>query len=138
MIVRWPGVIPAGQINQIPSTQYDVLATLAELTNQKIPPTDGISFLPSLFKRENQKQHEYLYFEFPEKSGQIAIRLNNIKAVKSNLKKNKNAPWEMYDLETDPNETKDISQKHPELIPQLDAIVKKEHQKAKIKEWEVL
>jgi arylsulfatase len=138
MIVRWPGVIPAGQISQIPSTQYDVLATLAELTNQKIPSTDGISFLPSLFNRANQKQHDYLYFEFPEKSGQIAIRIKNIKAVKSNLKKNKNAPWEIYDLDSDPKESQDISKKHPELIPQLDDIVKREHQKAKIKEWEVL
>lgn len=138
MIVRWPGVIPGGQINHQPSTQYDVLATLAELTNQVIPPTDGLSFLPSLLNQENQKLHDYLYFEFPEKSGQIAIRLNQFKAVKSNLKKDKNAPWEIYNLETDPKERMNIASKHAELIPQLDAIVTKEHQTAKIKEWEVL
>ncbi|MHA8051127.1 arylsulfatase [Aquirufa sp. ROCK-SH2] len=138
MIVRWPGVIPGGQIKDLPSTQYDVLATLAELTQQKLTKTDGISFLPTLLNKGQQENHPYLYFEFPEKSGQIAIRIKNIKAVKSNLKKDPNAAWEIYDLALDPQETQNIAQQYPELIPKLNQIVLKEHQPAKIKDWEVL
>ncbi|MEJ7736911.1 MAG: hypothetical protein WKF97_05740 [Chitinophagaceae bacterium] len=40
--------------------------------------TDGISFLSELFGNNNwQKKHEYLYFEFPEKGGEVAIRLGD-------------------------------------------------------------
>jgi len=138
MIVRWPSVIAGGQIKDLPSTQYDILATLADLTKQKITQTDGISFLPTLLNEGDQKIHPYLYFEFPEKSGQIAIRIRNLKAVKSNLKKDLNAPWEIYNLAVDPHETQNVVHQYPELIPELNQIVLKEHQPAKIKEWEVL
>lgn len=138
MIVRWPGVIAGGQINNLPSTQYDVMATLADLTQQANPKTDGISFLPTLINKGIQISHPYLYFEFPEKSGQIAIRIKDIKAIRSNLKKDPNAPWEIYNLALDPQETQNIVNQYQELIPELNQIVLREHQPAKIKEWEVL
>ena len=70
-IARWPGKIKAGTISHLVSAQYDLLATLAELTGQTIPvKTDGISFLPELLgKSSQQKKHDYLYFEYPEKGG---------------------------------------------------------------------
>ncbi len=58
------------------------------------------------------------------------------KAVKSNMKKNKNAPWEIYDLSVDENETTDIAAQHPELVQLFEQILKKEHQPSHIKEWE--
>lgn len=67
--------------------------------------TDGISFLPTLLnKLKQQQQHPFLYFEFPERSGQVAIIMDQWKAVRSNLKKDKNAPWELYNLSIDPTE----------------------------------
>ena len=58
------------------------------------------------------------------------------KGVKSNMKKNKNAPWEIYNLKTDVNETTDVATQYPELAKQFEAILQKEHQPAHIKEWE--
>src|SRR6478735_7792171 len=83
-IARWPGHIPAGTVNNKISVQYDLMATLAELTGATIPANDGISFLASLFGKSSG-EHEYLYFEFPEKSGQVAIRMGKWKGVKSNM-----------------------------------------------------
>ena len=77
-----------------------------------------------------------MYFEFPEKNGQVAIRLGDWKGVKSNMKKDKNAPWEIYDLHTDEVESNNIAAQHPELVKRFDIILKKEHQPSHITEWE--
>lgn len=136
MIVRWPGKIKAGQVTDHASAQFDLMATLAELTNQKIPvATDGISFLPTLLGKK-QVPHPFLYFEFPEKSGQIAVRIGQFKGVKSQMKKNKNAPWEIYDIAKDPSEKNDIANENKDLQKQMDDIVQKQHRPSHIKEWE--
>ncbi len=138
MIARWPGKIKAGKLTDHPSVQFDLMATLSELTGQKIPvATDGISFLPTLLGKE-QKSHPFLYFEFPEKSGQIAVRIGHFKGVKSQLKKDKQAPWELFDLAKDPSERNDIAKEHANLLKQMDEIVKKEHRPSHIKEWEFI
>ncbi len=136
-IVRWPGKIKPGSTSDLISAQFDFFATVAELTKQKISNTDGISFLPELLgNKSKQVKHKYLYFEFPEKSGQIAIRMGDWKAVKSNLKKNPNAPWELYNLKTDRGETTDVASQHAEMLKQFDEIVKKEHQDTQVKQWQ--
>lgn len=138
MIARWPAKIKAGRLSNHPSAQFDVMATLGELTGQKIPVhTDGISFLPTLLGQK-QKTHPFLYFEFPEKSGQVAVRIGNFKGVKSQLKKNKQAPWELFDLANDPSESHDIAKNHPEILKQMDEIVKNQHRPSHIKEWEFI
>ncbi|RFS14428.1 arylsulfatase [Emticicia sp. C21] len=138
-IAKWPKKIKAGQISDLVSTQYDLMETLAELTGVKPAKNDGISFLPTLLgNTQQQKHHPYLYFEFPEKGGQVAVRMGNFKGVKSNMKKDKDANWEIYDLKNDEKETTDISSLHPELIKQFEAIVKKEHQPSHIREWEFI
>ena len=135
-IARWPGRIAAGSGSDLISAQYDFLATMADLTRQETPPTDGHSFLPELVGRPaQQKQHEYLYFEYPEKNGQLAIRMGEWKGVKTNLKKNPGAPWQIFNLKTDRNETMDVASRHPQLIRTFDKIVKQEHSKPVIESW---
>jgi len=136
-IARWPGKIPAGKTTDLISVQYDLMATLSQLTGAKACPNDGISFLPNLLGNDKKQiQHEYLYWEFPEKGGQVAIRMGIWKGVKSNMKKNKNAPWEIYNLATDVQETTNVADQHPELTQLFEEIVKLEHQPSHIKEWE--
>jgi arylsulfatase A-like enzyme len=139
-IARWPGKIKAGSTSNLVSAQYDLLATLAELTKQPIPnKTDGISFLPELLNNPaGQKKHDYLYFEYPENGGQVAIRLGSWKAVRTNVKKDPKAPWQLFNLETDRNETTDLADQHPDLIRQMDAIQLKEHQHSHIRDWEFI
>lgn len=138
-IARWPQHIPAGQITELPSVQYDLMATLAELTGGKINQTDGTSFLPTLLgKPAEQQAREFMYFEYPEKGGQIAIRVQDWKGVKIGVKQNKEVPWQLFDLKNDPKESRDVAKQHPEIIQKLDAILAREHQNAHIKEWEFI
>lgn len=138
-IARWPGKIKPGRVTNHISAQFDLMATLSEITGVKAWDNDGVSFLPTLIGNDNkQKKHEYLYFEFPEKGGQVAVRLGNWKGVKSNMKKNKKAPWEIYNLLTDEKETLDVASQHPELAKKFEEILKKEHQLSHIRDWEFI
>ncbi|MEI6586233.1 MAG: arylsulfatase [Sediminibacterium sp.] len=138
-IARWPGKITKGTTSAHPSVQFDLMATLAELLHQKTNATDGISFLPELMGRtKDQQKHPYIYFEYPENGGQLAIRMGNWKGVKLDVKKHPEKKWQLFNLQTDRNETTDISDKYPDLIKQFELIVKKEHQQAHIQEWEFI
>lgn len=136
-IARWPKKIAAGKVTNHLSVQYDLMETLADLTGTTAPPNDGVSYLPTLLDNSSkQKQREYIYFEFPEKNGQVAVRMANWKGVKSNMKKDKLAKWEIYNMVSDENETTDVAAQHPELAEKFEAILKKEHHNSHIREWE--
>lgn len=139
-IARWPNEIPSGTTSDLPSVQYDMMATFADLTQQTGPEnTDGVSILPTLLGHaENQQGRPFLYFEYPDKGGQIAVRMGDWKAVRLNVKRNRDAPWMLFNLKRDRNETTDLAYKHPELIKKAEEIVLKEHQPAHIKEWEFI
>ncbi|MNR05733.1 Arylsulfatase [compost metagenome] len=139
LLARWPGKIKAGSSTNLVSAQYDLLATLAELTGQKVENTDGISFLPTLRgENDKQKKHEYLYFEYPEKGGQVAIRMGDWKGVRVNVKKDPQSPWQIFNLKTDRNESRDQAANHPALIRRFNEIVKKEHQDSHVRAWNFL
>jgi len=133
-IARWPGKIPPGSVSGHLSAQYDLMATMAQLLGTTVPDTDGISFLPTLLQRGAQREHRFLYFEFPGKGGQLALRLGRWKGVKQGLKKRPDAPWMLFDLAQDPGERQDIAADHPEILRRLDGIVEEEHRPANIPE----
>jgi arylsulfatase A-like enzyme len=126
MIASWPEVIEPGSVTDHISVFYDVMPTLADIVNVKTPDDiSGRSFLPAL-KGKKQEQPEYLYWEFPERGGQMAVRLGNLKALRKNMH-NGNLKWELFDLDKDPMELDDISSRNPEIIDRVEAIVAREH-----------
>ena len=138
-IVKWPGKVKPRTTSELVSSQYDLMATLAEINNVPAGETDGISFLPELLgKKAQQKQHEYLYFEFPGNDGQVAIRMGKWKFIKTGMMKDHGVTWQLYNLEKDPSEKNDVAGSHPDLIKRADEMVKKEHQCAHIREWEFI
>ena len=87
-IFVWPGVIAAGsETNHICSFQ-DVMPTLADIAGVECRQTDGISFLPTLQgKGKDQRQHEFLYWEFPDLDGEKAVRWGKWKGLLKDIKK---------------------------------------------------
>ena len=116
-----------------------MMATLAQLTGQKPPVSDGISILPTLLgSPQTQASRPFMYFEYPEKTGQVAVMIGDWKGVKSDLKKNKQAPWEIYNLKNDPQEKIDLAAQHPALVQQMESILKASHRHPHISDWEFL
>jgi arylsulfatase A-like enzyme len=137
MIVRWPGHIAAGTTTDHISAFWDVLPTFAEIAGANAPKSiDGISFLPALLgKTPKQKQHEYLYWEFYEVGGKQAVRKGNYKAVKLDVKKNRNAPLELYNLKTDLGEKNNIAKQHPDIVKEMENIMDEAHTPSEIFKW---
>jgi len=127
MIAAWPNVIKQGSENNHISSFYDFMATVSDLLGINSRKNDGISFLPTL-RGKKQKPHEYLYWEFPESGGQQALRMGKWKSVRSNLHKGV-ITTQLYNLETDKQESIDLSKQHPEIISKVEAIFKKDHTK---------
>lgn len=140
-IASWPGHIPAGTTSDLVSVQYDMMATFADLLNYELENTDGVSILPTLVGKGGQQQrHEFIYWEFAAKGGQVAIRWGKWKGVKLNVRAKGyyNAPWMIFDLEKDSSESIDVANEHPDLAQLFDEIVFRERQPAHIREWEFI
>jgi arylsulfatase A-like enzyme len=132
MLVRWPGKIKAGSESDHVSAFWDILPTFAEIAGAENPEgIDGISFLPSLLGKK-QKQHEYLYWEFHEQGGKIAVRMGNWKAVKLNIDKTPQGVTELYNLSTDIGETNNIALANPEIVKKMEEIMKQAHTPSEI------
>lgn len=59
--------------------------TLGDIAGDiKLSNANGVSFLPTLFSNGNQKDHDFLYWEFPEYGGQLPIRMGDWKVVNHN------------------------------------------------------
>ena len=137
MIASWPAKIKAGSTSNHISAFWDVLPTMSELTNIAAPEDiDGISFLPTLLSEDNQKKHEFLYWEFPAYKGQQAVRLGDWKGIRKNIFDG-NMKIELYNLKEDPAETNDVATDYPEIVQQIEAIMKKEHTTPEIKRFKM-
>lgn len=125
MIARWPGRITPGTTTDHVSAFWDVMPTMAEMTCIPSPKdTDGISFLPTLLGRTGQKKHAYLYWEHHSGKGRQAVRKDDWKAVRLDIRGNPAAPKQLYNLAADISETEDVSAAHPDIIQKIDTILK--------------
>lgn len=128
LIMAWPGKIKGGQVSEYVGAFWDFFPTFSELTAQKMNrPTDGISMLPLLLGKPQISQHDFLYWEFHEDGGRQAVRLGKWKGIREKVISNPNAPLELYDLDTDPKESRNLASAHPDIIEKIKIIMKTEH-----------
>ena len=138
-IARWPGKIKAGTTTDHVSAQWDFYPTCCDLLATKPPKvywsdqsehdSDGLSFLPTLVgKSVNQKQHEYLYWEFNERTVQ-AVRKGKWKLIRNDP----NQAWpttdQLFDLDTDIGETNNLinDSQYSAIVSDLRQILKDAH-----------
>jgi len=121
MIARWPGKIKPGTVAEHVLAFWDFLPTACDIAGIESPPKiDGISFVPVLLGGE-QKKHDYLYWEFHERqTTNQAIRMHDWKAVRHSPA----APIELYDLKSDIGEENNVADEHPEVVAEIEAILK--------------
>ncbi|PRY27835.1 arylsulfatase [Spirosoma oryzae] len=118
-IAYCPGLIKAGTVGASVTHLIDVLPTclsLAGITypavfqNKPLTPLEGKSLLP-LFDNKPFSGHETLFWEH---EGSRAVRKGNWKLVAEIDK-----PWELYDLNADRTETRNLASNYPQLVAEL-------------------
>ena len=129
LIASWPNHIKPGRTSDHISVFYDLMPTLCDIAEIEPPKDiDGISFKSVLLNQE-QKQHDFLYWEFPSYNGQQAVRIGRWKGVRKNIFDG-NLAIELYDLETDLEEKLNVSSQYPEIVKKMESIMKQEHEPA--------
>ena len=121
LIVRWPGKIKPGQVNDDPWAFWDFLPTAAGIAGApRLPNLDGISMLPTLLGETQTNRHEFLYWEFHERGFQQAVRMGDWKAVRLQP----GQPLELYNLKTDAGEKQNVADQNPEVVAKMEEYLK--------------
>jgi arylsulfatase A-like enzyme len=142
-IMRWPGVIPEGEMcNQIASS-IDLLPTLAAITGASLPERkiDGINILPLMLgDKSASPRHEFYYYY--EQNSLEAVQRDFWKLVlphRSRTYRNMKPGidgWpgptaietikepQLYDLRRDPGEWYDVAALYPDKVKELQALAK--------------
>jgi len=119
-IVRWPALVAPGTVCDRTVCSIDLLATLAELLGIDLPPTageDSVSLLPLLRGADGPAREALVHQAY---SGVLAIRSGRWKLI---FGPGSGPPAgtrpQLYDLEADPGETRDLADSQPREVARL-------------------
>ena len=124
MIAFWKNKISKGVSTNHISAFQDIMPTLATVAGINIPThTNGLSLLPTLLNQD-QNKHEFLNWEIqlsgwfqtlPDGGFRQSCRIDNWKGVRYGI----NSEMELYNLDEDISESKNIALQHPELVNRM-------------------
>lgn len=120
-IARWPQHIRPNQTSDHIWAMWDFMPTVADILNADVPrKTDGLSILPTLLGNvEKQVKHDFLYWEYKQEQ---AVRMEDWYGYK-----NKDGVLEVYNLNDNPGQDKDLSVQYPDITEKMNEIMKNEH-----------
>lgn len=130
-IVSWPGNVQKGSVSNDMINMIDIYATVADITNNKLPTSkdiapDSFSFLSSLINSKNK--HPRTSMVTADAKGMLAIRKGDWKYIdntspegfpEKRMNQYKNEKPQLYNLEENPNETVNLYGKYPEKAKEL-------------------
>ena len=130
-IVRWPGKVVAGSENSQLVHQADLLATFAELFGARLADDEGedsFSLMPLLNGGEQAVRESAVS---AASSGLPAVRLGPWKYIPGRGSGgwgkggDQSQPVQLYQLETDLGETKNLAAENPEKVAEMQALLER-------------
>ena len=113
-VVWAPFIKNAPKVSHVPGYFADIMPTFGEIAGKTTGfKTDGSSIYPAI-KGEKAKEDRFLYWEFFEQGFEQAVRYGKWKGVKRHNK------LELYNLDTDIGETRDIASEQPEVVKKIE------------------
>lgn len=137
-IARFPGAIPAGQVNSTGmASALDLMPTLAGLSGAPLPgnPMDGVDIWPMLAGQQESVQRDlFLYIE------SIYIQAARMGPWKLHVARHNTPPWipvpesgrwnlplrspELYNILVDPGESVNVAADNPKVVSEILARIK--------------
>jgi arylsulfatase A-like enzyme len=131
-IMHWPdGIKEQGGLRHSPCQLTDVLPTVLEITGTVYPdtypertplPLEGESMVPLL--SVDKRERKPLYWEH---EGNAAVRIDNWKLVR-----NYPGAWELFDLDKDRSETRDLAAAYPDKIRDMSLLYEQWAKRCKV------
>lgn len=135
LIVHWPqGIALKGTMRHTAGHVIDLTPTILEITgakrfetwdNKPVPLPPGRSLIP-LFAKDGTVSHDFLWWYH---EGNRAIRIGDKKLVSWG----NTGPWELFDMQQDRSETRNLASQYPDTVKDLE-----QAWKAKLNEFEEL
>ncbi|MFV0443006.1 MAG: sulfatase-like hydrolase/transferase [Planctomycetaceae bacterium] len=128
LIIAAPGATPPGSATQQLAESADIYPTLCELAGLPIPagpqPIDGVSLVPVLHDPQ-VRVRDHAYHAYPKATVGRAIRTDRYRLVewKQPGAEPETAELELYDYQTDPDETHNFAASEPEIVKTLRGIL---------------
>ena len=131
-LAKWPNVIKANTSTNHLISNYDTLATIADIVGTPIPKdTDGISYFPVLRGDKSAAIHDYVVFAGKEgpalvthDAWKLRVYMPNT-AIKESLDESTNltfdprVDFQLYNLEQDFSEKNNLAHENPEKTNEL-------------------
>jgi arylsulfatase A-like enzyme len=132
-ITYWPGQIKAGESDEVVCT-IDLVASAAALAGVELPADaclDSFDVSEALLGREGARGRDHLVQQDNGQGGNFGLRVGNWKLQRHDSRRARNvrvteeltntdvARYRLYDLSSDPGETQDVRDEHPEVAGQL-------------------
>ena len=138
-IMRWPGHIPANTVCDKMAATMDVLPTLAAVTGAPLPEheIDGVDIRPLLQGDQDADPRDHLYYYYGRqlhavRQGRWKLHFPHGYRSYKGVEPGKGGlpgPYahgetglELYDLENDLGETRDVADEHPDVVERLKAL----------------
>ncbi len=126
-IVRWPGHVPAGRVNDAIFSTLDFLPTFGKLAGYKPPKDriiDGVDQTRLLLgKSDTGARDNYFYFCQNElqavRKGPWKLILPNLKTFYGYVKDKGSNEIELYNLQTDIGEKRNVARENPAIVKDL-------------------
>ncbi len=115
-IIRWPKQIPAGLVCDELVSVMDITPTFIKLTGSEMPADrviDGKDIWPLLSGEAGARSPHESYFYY-----HVGI-LTGVRFGKWKYHSIKGGSWELFDLESDLGETRDVQADHPEVVDRM-------------------
>ncbi len=146
-IMRWPGIIPEGEICNKLASSIDILPTLAAITGSVLPENkiDGINIFP-LMSGDKTATPRYEFYYYYQQNSLEAVQKEFWKLVLPHTGRSYvnvmpgNDGWpgktlnltiaspELYDLRRDPGERYNVADLNPEIVSDLKELAEKARQ----------
>ena len=132
-VAQWPGKIPPGTQTDHLASGVDLTATVMDCVGEPLAEDeafDSVSLVPALTNPGEADTRAFLYWEF-RPAGAQAVRFGRWKLLRVGLKKGE-PRFELYDLEADPSETKNLAGAEPEVVERLAKLMDASHEPSEV------
>ena len=120
-VISWPGTIPQGTQFDGMACTFDFYPTMLAAANLPVPEhVDGIDLMPYLTGAKQGDVHETIYWlnnepTDPKHRFLVAVRWKNWRLYRHV----ETDAWQLFDLEKDPKEKRNVAGRFPEVVEQL-------------------